>query len=297
MEFKKITRETMPILKKYFSAWDIENADYNFTTLYLWGRHGKIRYAEEDGALFLFYTFPDRPPFFTPPIPITQDCDYKKHFDHAVEEMRKMGYKPSFRSVAPPFEQLIREAYPDMELTFTRDACDYIYATESLMTLKGKKLHGKRNHINKFLEAQHNWEYCPINENNLHECMALYNDWVETKDESTIEEYDERITVELAVKHMTELGLVGAAIRINGEIRAFTVGEHISDDLALIHIEKADAEINGLYPLINREFITHEFPNTKFVNREDDMGLEGLRKAKLSYQPLRLIEKYQLDFD
>ena len=142
-----------------------------------------------------------------------------------------------------------------------------------------------------------NWEYCSINESNLHECMALYNDWVETKDESTIEEYDERITVELAIKHMTELGLVGAAIRINGNIRAFTVGEHISEDLALIHIEKADAEINGLYPLINREFITHEFPNTKFVNREDDMGLEGLRKAKLSYQPLRMVEKYQLKLD
>lgn len=296
MEFKKITRESQPIIRKYISKWNIENADFTFTTLYLWGRHGKILYAEQDGALFLYYNFPSGTPFFLPPIPEDPQSDYKYYADLAIQEMKNMGFAPNFRSVAEPFRELLEKAYPDVPMTFTRDACDYIYSTESLMTLRGKKLHAKRNHINKFLEANENWEYCRIDESNLHECMALYEDWVETKDEPTIEEYDERITVELAIKYMTELGLIGAAIRINGKIRAFTVGERISKDLAIIHIEKADTEINGLFPLINREFVTHEFSDTQFINREDDMGLEGLRKAKLSYNPLRLIEKHRMDF-
>lgn len=296
MKFRKITRDTQSLIKKYTNNWEIDNADFSFTTLYLWGRHGKILYAEQDGALFLYYHFPQGTPFFLPPIPEDPQADYRYYTELALSEMQKMGFTPNFRSVSEPFLSKLKEFYPDIPLTYTRDACDYIYATESLISLRGKKLHGKRNHINKFLEEHQNWEYCRIDESNLHECMALYEDWVESKDEPTIEEYDERITVELAVKHMTELGLIGAAIRIDDKIRAFTVGERISKELAIIHIEKADAEINGLYPLINREFVTHEFSDTLYINREDDMGLEGLRKAKLSYHPLCFVDKYRMDF-
>lgn len=300
MQFKRIGKEDKELIESFTKPWGIENADYSFTTLYLWGRHGKITYAIEDDALFLLYRFPDSVPFFSCPVPKDKNADYGKLIDKAFSELKEMGVEnPCLRTVTPPFRELIEKSRPEMIFTRTRNADDYVYTAQSLSTLAGKKLHAKRNHINRFLQENENWEYVPMSSSMLYECMELYDEWQEHKDEEYVEEleeFDEKLTVELAVKRMDEFGLTGGAIRIDGVLQAFCVGERITDDMMLVHIEKANADINGLYPMINREFVRHECADVSWVNREDDMGLEGLRKAKLSYYPERMIEKYAASY-
>ena len=293
MEFKEITLTDKPILEKYLFSWRNENNDFNFSTLYLWGRHGKIKYAEQDGALYVYYNFPDLPPFFLPPVPQDANADYKKAVETAVAEMRSMHIAPCFRSVSEPFYQPMKNAldHPIIERTPFNE--DYVYLTSDLIELKGKKYHSKKNHINAFLKAHSDWEYVTVTSENLDECMALYKQWSVGKEEPTIDEYDERLTVELAIRYMRELGLLGGGIRVGGELKAFSVGERVSPDMLTVHIEKADASVNGLFPLINQQFALHEGRGLTYVNREDDMGIEGLMKAKQSYHPCRMVEKYK----
>ena len=294
MDFCKITHNDKNTIEKYTKSWEIENNDFNFTTLYLWGKHGKIKYAEQDDILFIHYDFPDYPQFFLPPIPRDVQSDYKKAVNTAIEEMRKMGIKPCFRSVSEPFYKLLTDSLEQYEEERTPFNDDYVYLAQSLAELKGKKLHSKRNHINSFIANNDNWEYVKITSNDLRECMDLYDQWSLGKNEPTLDDYDERLTVELAIKYMDDLKLFGGGIRINGILKAFSIGEHTSRDMMTVHIEKADASVNGLFPLINQQFVIHESNGAKYVNREDDMGIEGLRKAKLSYHPCRMIEKYKI---
>lgn len=172
-------------------------------------------------------------------------------------------------------------------------AWDYVYSRESLATLKGKKLHGKRNHINKFLSKYPDYEYRKLNPSMASDCIALYNQWMTEKDEETAKSLqNEKLSVELALNNMETLGLTGGAIYIEGKLCAFTVGERLHPHMQLIHIEKADTNYEGIFPMINQQYILHECEEVELINREEDMGIEGMRKAKRSYHPLKMIEKH-----
>ena len=123
-------------------------------------------------------------------------------------------------------------------------------------------------------------------------CIEVYDEWKEGKDLSSEEFANERRSVALALGNMEALGLIGGAILINGEIKAFCVGERIREDIQLIHIEKADADINGLFTMINQQYVLNECKDVKYINREEDMGVEGMRKAKRSYYPEYMVKKY-----
>ena len=276
MVFKKITHNDKKIIEHYTKNWNIENNDYNFTTLYLWGKHGKIKYAEDAGVLYLYYDFPDNPRFFLPPVPEDQTMDYSHSVKTAISEMRKIGFEPCFRSVCDPFFKPLTESLNNIIIEHTPYNDDYVYLFKDLSELKGKKYHAKRNHINIFLSNNPNWEYIRISEENIDECMNLYQEWSEGKNETTLSDYDEQLTVELAIKHMSTLGLFGGGIRINGVLKAFSIGEKTSNNMITVHIEKADPSINGLFPMINQQFV--------------------INNCSGSYYPYRMIEKYKVTF-
>ena len=159
-----------------------------------------------------------------------------------------------------------------------------------MITLSGKKLRQKKNHLNQFRMQYSNYEYMPIDENTIPLCREAAAQWVETHHEEGIE--DELTAINLLLDHWDALGLVGGCIKLFGRVEAFTIGEMLNEHMALIHIEKANPTIRGLYQAINNEFIRHEFADTQFINREEDMGLPGLRMAKESYNPDHFAEKY-----
>ncbi len=218
--------------------------------------------------------------------------DVKKAFDAIARYFNDKALPFCMYLVEKEMFALIEEWYPGKyKIEYHRDEADYLYEWETLAYLKGKKLHGKRNHINRFLENYPDYKYEIIDDNNFKECIELSKDW---KDDNGTEEdsvsYESK-ALEYALNNREALGLEGALIRVNGKVIAFTMGEPLKDDTYVIHFEKAYADIQGAYPMINREFVRRNLRGYKYINREEDMGIPGLRHAKTSYQPVRLIDK------
>lgn len=179
----------------------------------------------------------------------------------------------------------------------SRDDYEYLYLTENLKNLKGKNFHSKRNHISAFSKA-YNWSYETITPKILPEIFKMADKWTEemkkvTEDSQSIEVENAALKEYLPL--MKQLNLRGGCIRVNGEIIAFTFGSPINNKVFDIHVEKALPEFRTAYSVINREFVLNELSDYEYVNREDDMGLEGLRKAKLSYHPDILLKKYVIE--
>ncbi|MEG1447795.1 MAG: phosphatidylglycerol lysyltransferase domain-containing protein [Oscillospiraceae bacterium] len=188
----------------------------------------------------------------------------------------------------------LEETFPDFfEFEEQRDYEDYIYLSEKLIDLSGKKLHSKRNHINYFLSEHSDWQYEEITKENMQDAIDMSINWCSLNDvEESKDKKEEIESVKSAFKHFEELGLKGGLIRLDGEVIAYSIGERLSSDTFIVHIEKAYSQIRGAYPLINQQFVLHNCKDFLYVNREEDTGDLGLRKAKLSYKPEILLTKY-----
>jgi hypothetical protein len=186
------------------------------------------------------------------------------------------------------------EGASDLLIEPTRDQFDYVYKTEDLINLAGRKYHSKRNHINKFRRS-YAFDYVPLRDQHLNACLELADSWCEWRrceeDMNLIGEWD---AVREALTHFQDLEISGGAILMEDRVKAFALGERLNETTATVHIEKADPSIPGLYALINQQFCESDWNNVDFVNREQDLGEPGLRKAKLSYYPDHLVEKFRI---
>ena len=156
--------------------------------------------------------------------------------------------------------------------------------------LKGKKYHGKRNHITNFKKNNPNWSFEVLNRDNIQECIALHTEWIKNHEDDADYSFEFEAVL-TAFENYEELGFLGGLIRVDGKVIAYTMGERHSDRLFVTHFEKAPAEIQGAYPIINQEFTKNCLMEYEYVNREEDLGIEGLRKAKQSYYPEIRLEK------
>ena len=199
---------------------------------------------------------------------------------------------------------MLREAgLGDFAVRDMRGAADYIYEAERLISLSGKKLHAKKNHVNAF-EKSHSWEIQPIDLTNVAVAAMLNERWDEDRTEDaperTSEIRQESVVLGNVFREWEACGLNGILLYADGEPEAFAVGSMINDRVLEVHFEKANGMLRGAYQMINREFVKYMkelHPELTYVNREDDMGYENLRKAKLSYDPCTIVEKYTLLFD
>jgi uncharacterized protein len=252
----------------------------------MWRHVMNYRYAIINDALCLFGSYLGEPPFAFFPLGISKDNFY----DCIMEIHHRCGacvFRPLTREMADEFLRIIPEAV----LTLRRDLFDYVYSTEQLINLSGKHFHSKRNHINAF-NALYNYKYIPITTHNLSLLSEAADTlFTERDDEELSDEYG---SICSAIDAFDELGLKAGVITTGGEIIAYSIGEKMNRDTALIHFEKANRIYNGIYSVINNDFLRTEFSDTIYVNREEDMGYEGLRKAKLSYNPVHLNEVYSI---
>lgn len=292
--FRSVTLQDKDLIESYTKPWKLGCSDLSFANLFIWGADGKMEFAEKNNILYIKLDFEGVPVFFWAPIPkFGVKVDYRKAIYEAVAYMKEAGVEPTFRSVWAPFRDKMLEVCPEFFTMPTDIAWDYVYERESLATLRGKKLHGKRNHINKFLANYPDYEYRKLDDSCVEDCLALYEKWMSER-EDTESLMDEKRSVELALHNMDALGLTGGTIYVDGVLRAFTVGERLQEDMQLIHIEKADTDIDGLFPMINQQYVLHECEDVQYINREEDMGHAGMRKAKRSYNPIFMVEKYLL---
>ena len=175
-----------------------------------------------------------------------------------------------------------------------RDHFDYLYDTKALVELNGKTYRAKRNHLN-YLFRSYRITYEPMEESNVRDCLKMSDEWCEArrcKEDLNLE--SEWGATREALMNFTALGVEGGVVRVGGKVEAFTLGELLNRETAVVHIEKANMEVRGLYAVINQQFCEKRWKDVPLINREQDLGEPGLRKAKLSYSPDRLIDKFRI---
>lgn len=293
MEFKELEKQDKHILDTFFQNDYHENAHLNFTNLYLWRKPYHIRWAIDHEVLYMVCKYNGKLMALQPLGPINKT---KKAISTIIDYFDQSGFPLYFSGLEESFaKQLERYHNADFVLGSDRDDADYVYAMEDLLTLAGRKFQSKRNHINSFKQTYPQAQYLPITDEIIPQCRDFLESWYKIYNQKN--PGDPFIKVEKAVlfeilDDFQYFKLKGGVLMIDNEVVALSIGEQLNDDTAVIHIEKAHASIRGAYPMINQQFVENEWQSMTYINREEDMGLEGLRKAKESYQPVKMISKY-----
>lgn len=291
IQFKRAELEDKEIISRYFNHHTSRSCERTFVNVFLWSRRYPVKWAIVENAL-VFKSEDEEHLSFA--FPAGEEENVKRALKVLKAYSEERGYPFTMYNITPADFEKLEAWYPGrFEIEYDRDVADYVYESEKLATLSGKKLHGKKNHVNKFLKVYENrWSYEAMSKENLEDCFQMSLKWRRKNDcNSDEEKIAEMAVCQNALRLFEELELKGGVLRVDGEVVAFTIGEPICSDTFVVHIEKAYAEVPGAYNMINQQFVQHECMDYPYVNREEDTGAEGLRKAKLSYRPVFLVEK------
>lgn len=298
MIFKKLSLGDKNSIDKYISPYKFLSCEYSFTSLYIWKDACDIQYTIYKNALILKKKDFDGNYHFMQPIGyVMEDLGeiIEKLKEYREENDMKYLFKDLDENFIAEFNALHNEKN-EFYIQEDRDNFDYLYEAKKLMTLSGKKLHSKKNHYNAFTKS-YSYEVLEINDKIvINDVCDAAQKWFEETNEKDIKLYYELLAIKDIVNNMALLNLNGIAVYVNGKIAAFSIGESLNEKLAVIHIEKGDKSINGIYSFISKTFIDKCFNNAEIINREQDLGIDGLRKSKMSYYPLRLEKKFILSF-
>lgn len=290
MEFTPLEIIHKDKIDSYLSTQRIESSELTFLTLFIWRKAFNVEFAEVNDCLVIKFRDNGFPPSLRFPIGLG---DKKSALRTSCQYFLDNGYEPRFYGLTKDMLSELLVLCPNrFTIKPMNDYFDYVYYVERLISLSGKELHSKKNHVNRF-KKMYQYEYKPIGAGDQHEIMTHYDTWISERD-LEVDYYlaSERDSIREILRNFDVFGCKGAKLYANGKLCAFTIGEQLNDNTALIHIEKADMEIRGAYPTINQMFLENEWSHLEFVNREDDFGVAGLRKAKKSYHPSHMIEKY-----
>ena len=292
LSFKPITLCDKDWVDSIVMAENSPSADYNFGNIYIWDKHYKQLICRFEDRMITKLRYEGERAFVFP----IGSGPLKPAIDALREFCDERGYSLLMRGVTDRHMEQLEELYPGcFSYAKEESLSDYIYRAEKLATYSGKALHGKKNHCNRF-EAEHEWSFVPLTRENIPACLEMLDAWTqenaERLDPSIVHEHE---AIERAFNHYEELGLEGGVLYADGKLLGFTFGEMTSHDTFDVHVEKAAADVNGAYPMVCRELVRmlrEKHPELVYINREDDMGLEALRKSKESYKPVYLLRKY-----
>ncbi len=292
LDFKPISLDDRNNIEKYFNFLEEPFCDFTFGNLFFWSvvENTNIAFFND----FLFIRFSDDENFYyTFPI---GNGEIKNAFNLILEDSKINNKKIKFVCLNKNQSKILKEIFGEkIKINKNRDGFDYIYSLEKLSSLSGRKYHSKKNHFNSF-KNKYNFIFEKINENNIGDCISFACEWY-SENEATPTLLREQKALECAFKNYFKLNLIGAIIKVENKIIAFCIGEEMyNKNIFCTHFEKADYNFQGAYTAINKLFSEFLFKDFKLVNREDDAGVEGLRKAKLSYHPEILLEKYYAEF-
>ena len=294
LSFKSLTLEDKEIIEKYIDKSKLDSYEYLFSSLYMWRKLNNIKYAVLDDVLIIEKNEEGKGTFYA------QFFGYKKdNLTSIIDELIKRNLEFTdrdylFGDVGDEFVDDLKK-YTDFSIDIVEDIDDseYIYNTQDLIELKGKKYHSKKNHVNSFLKT-YSYDIKTINNENVKSnCMDLLHKWHEevavTVDKEMLMEID---AIKDLFRELHFFDLNSIAIYVDGDLAGFAVGEKVNDKMALIHVERGEIAYKGIYAFLNKQFLVESFQDTEFVNRQEDTGNEGLRKAKKSYHPEKMIKKY-----
>ena len=280
-EFKPVGLEDRAVFDGYFDRKTVEVCELNFANIFIWRDSERPRWTILDGALCVLVEPDFEPPYFLPPVGGER---VKETVAACLTRAPRLSRVP---------EAFVARHGAGLKAEEDPGNFDYVYSRPELAELKGKKYDGKRNRIRKF-ESTMGHEYHALTGADVPGCLRLLEDWFEEKRNGDPYMKAEKKAIIRALASFEGLDLKGAVVKVGGRVEAFTMGGRLTTDTAVIPIEIANPGLVGLAQWINREFVRREWPDCAYVNREQDMNVEGLRKAKLSYQPVRLVKKYNL---
>jgi len=289
IEFKELTVDDKEIITSFTFPNNRMNCDLSFSNLLSWRFLYETKYAIVDNFLVLRFRDNGKLSYIMP----VGKGDMTSTLNKIIDDAHSQGDPFRMMGVNVHMEN---ELEAEMQNRFVfksdRNYSDYIYLRTDLAELKGKKLQSKRNHINKFKKTYTDWEYKEATPALIQDCLEMEREWCIVNGCDDNEALgNERRSLVWAMHHAEELGLIGGILYVDKKNVAFTFGAPINHNTFGVHFEKADANIDGAYTMINQEFAKHIPEQYIYVNREEDLGIPGLRKAKLSYKPAILLEK------
>lgn len=298
MDFLEITLDSKAEFDKYLMKHNIQISELTFTNFFAWRYFYKFRYAIIADLLCVISIPCKGESFAMMPIGDVNEERFAVAFSELKKYFIQRGQRLVFKKITQEELSFFKgRVTSEDSIVLDRDNSDYLYNTTDLIGLRGKKYDGKRNHINKF-NKNHTYEYVSLDCSLIEECNRIMEEWCREKNcNCQVGDYCERQANMELLQNYKVLGCRGALIKADGVFEAFTAGEMLNEDTAVIHIEKTNSSVDGLYTLINQQFAQREWGETTYINREQDLGKEGLRRAKLSYHPVRLIEKYSVYID
>lgn len=290
--------EDKNIIDKYIYPYKFLSCEYSFTSLYIWKDACDIQYTIYKETLILKKKDFNGNYHFMQPIGYT-----KENLIEIIETLKAYRKENHMRYLFKDLEEgfiaelnFFLNGKKELCIKEDRDNFDYLYEAQKLMSFSGKKLHSKKNHYNSFIKT-YNYEVVEIKDEKVIEDVILAAEkWYEETEEKDCKLFYELLAIKDIVNNMSFLNLNGIAVYVDGMVAAFSIGESLNGKLAVIHIEKADKNINGIYSFIAKTLIDTCFKNAEIVNREQDLGIDGLRKSKMSYYPLKLEKKFILNF-
>ncbi len=280
-ELKPVGLEDKPVFDEWLERDPSPVCELNFANIYIWKASEHPRWTFVEGSLCVLVEPDFEAPYFLPPVGGERAPEA---IDICLRHAPRLSRVP---------EDLVRRFGAGFRTEEDPANFDYVYRVEDLVELKGKRYDGKRNRIRKF-ESTFAHEYHPLDRADVPGCLRLLEDWFEEKRNGDPYMRAEKLAIVEALGAFEALGLRGGVVKVGGRVEAFTLGGRLTADTAVIPIEIANPGLVGLAQWINREFVRRECSGFRLVNREQDMGIEGLRRAKLSYQPAGLVKKYDL---
>ncbi len=291
MEFKSVTEKDIPLIRSFLDEFNEYSCEFSAINLLVWQEYFGFGFCVEDGMLFSKNCVGGRTSFGIP---------FSKDMPKAIAKLREYCKENDlklllFGGKGERFDLLNGQMNGSFTYTPIRDSFEYIYNVSDLMHLSGKKYHSKRNHISAF-KKKYNWCYEKLGKNNSEDVLKMLYHWYNCYTEKSADSMEtEKIGITRLIKEYSIEGIKGGVLRVDGNIIAFTLGCEISDAVFDVNFEKALVEFDGAYAMINNQFVLNELSDYTYINREEDMGIEGLRKAKLSYKPAILLEKYIME--
>lgn len=291
LEFKPLTIKDKDMFDKYLKPYVYETCEYSFTNLFIWRKALDIQYALYNDVMIVMKMDFDGNFHFMQPIGYKKE-NLKELTDFLIAQKKQLDIKYLFKDAEEMFIKDIIDTYGDTNFAIEedRDNFDYIYESNALATLSGKKLHKKKNHYNYFIK-NYQYETAPITSELIQPCIRAAREWCHKNICKGYLLYELK-SIEEMLKNSSDLDFTGIVVYVNDKISAFTIGEKVNENMAIIHIEKADTDIRGLSNFINKTFVETCYKDVPYINREQDLGLEGLRHAKSSYMPVRFAKKF-----
>lgn len=289
-DFKPIELDDKPEVDAYLRQYPPLASEYTFSNLFAWQQAYHYRLARYGEGLLILKETAHGMAFMQPLVP----GDAREAVRVCLDYLREKTPQPLLERVGEDFITHLPADCPEMTVQEDRDNFDYLYSTAELIALAGEKYHDKKNLLNQFVKKYH-YQYVPLTEAMAREALQFQHDWCVERRCEVIEGLNhENCAAQLMLNYYCRLGLMGGALTIDGHLAAYTLAEPLNPTTLVIHVEKGQTGLTGVYQAINWEFLRHAAEGYTCVNREQDLGIDGLRKTKLSYNPAGLVKKYRI---